>query len=333
MMTRRTGDCDRVPPGHVGSRTLTAGAGVLLLLGAVAMVAATGCGSGAAAGARPEFDGRAALALVKTQTDFGPRVPGSEASQQTLDWMEEFLTPLAAVVQRQPFDGYNPYAEETFEGVNLFAGFWPEKRQRIMLCAHFDSRPVANAENPPVDEPIDGAVDGAAGTAIMLQMARILAENEPRYGVDIVLFDAEDTGLPGTYDFEYWFQGSRAFARVAQQIGYEPWFAILVDLVGYAGARYRPEQFSLQYAPDIVDMVWSKADELGIDEFTRSGTSFTLYDDHWILNRDAGIPTIDITMDVSGDYPYWHTREDTYDKVDAGNLEAVGTVLVAVLYR
>jgi len=304
---------------------------ILLLSAAPVLALAVHCASGSIARSRPVFDGQAALALVKKQTDFGPRVPGSPAHSETLDWMEEFLKPLADVVQRQPFTAYNPFSQQSVSAANLIASFYPEKRRRIMLCAHWDSRPVADQENPPVDEPIAGAVDGAAGTAIMLQMARILAEHEPAYGVDIVLFDAEDIGVAGASpDFENWFQGSRYFASVAKQTGYKPWFAILVDLVGDREATYYKEQLSLDYAPDIVEKVWDMAAALGITQFKQSpGTS--LYDDHWILNRDAGIPAIDITESI-GDYPYWHTREDTFDKVSAESLAAVGKVLVGVLY-
>jgi hypothetical protein len=305
---------------------------ILLLPAALILVAAAGCSSGSAARSGPEFDGEAALALVKIQTDFGPRVPGTNAHLQALEWMEEFLKPLAEVVQRQPFTSYNPFSGESVTSTNLIASFYPQKRRRIMLCAHWDSRPVADQEVPPVDEPIDGAVDGAAGTAIMLQMARILAEHEPVYGVDIVLFDAEDIGLAGAYpEFENWFQGSRYFASVARQTGYKPWFAILVDLVGDKEATYYREQISLDYAPDVVKKVWDLAAALGVSQFKQGGYPSSLYDDHWILNRDAGIPSIDITEQIS-DYPYWHTREDTFDKVSAESLAAVGKVLVGVLY-
>ena len=201
-----------------------------------------------------------------------------------------------------------------------------------MLCAHWDSRPVADREVPPVNEPIDGAVDGAAGTAIMLQMARILAEHEPVYGVDIVLFDAEDLGVSGvSMEFENWFQGSRYFASIARQTGYKPWFAILVDLVGDKEATYYKEQISLEYAPDVVRRVWDLAAALGVSQFKQGGYPTSLYDDHWILNRDAGIPSIDITEQID-DYSYWHTREDTFDKVSAESLAAVGKVLVGILY-
>jgi len=293
---------------------------------------AMGCSEDSAARSIPEFSGDAALALVKKQTDLGPRVPGSEANLRALEWMESFLEPLADVVQRQPFTAYNPFSGENVTSTNLIASFYPQNRRRIMLCAHWDSRPVADREIPTVNEPIDGAVDGAAGTAIMLQMATILAEHEPLYGVDIVLFDAEDLGLAGAYpEFENWFQGSRYFASVAKQTGYSPWFAILVDLVGDHEATYYQEKISLDYAPDVVKRVWDLAASLGITQFMETPYPVSLYDDHWILNRDAGIPSIDITEMVD-DYPHWHTLEDTYDKVSAESLAAVGKVLAAVLY-
>ncbi len=301
------------------------------ILPAILLLLGTYCGTGASARSQPEFDGEEALALAKIQTDFGPRVPGSEAHRQAIDWMEAYLQPLAAVVQRQSFQIWNPHYQESADGVNLIASFYPEKTQRIMLCAHFDSRPEASAEYPPVLEPIDGAVDGAAGTAIMLHMAELLSAHEPAYGVDIVLFDGEDIGLSGAApEYEHWFQGSRHFASFAKQSGYQPWFAILVDLVGDVQADYHQEPISLQYAPDVVKKVWDLAAELGITQFKQS-RGMTVVDDHWILNRDAGIPAIDITESIS-DYPYWHTREDTWDKLSAESLEAVGRVLVAVLY-
>jgi hypothetical protein len=304
---------------------------VWALLPAVLLLLGTYCGTGASARSRPEFDGQATLMLAKTQIDFGPRVPGSEAHRQTIDWMEEFLQPLASLVQRQPFTIWNPHYNESADGVNLIASFYPEKTQRIMLCAHFDTRPEASAEYPPVMEPIDGAVDGAAGTAIMLQMAVILSEHEPAYGVDIVLFDGEDIGLTGAYpEYEHWFQGSRHFAAFANQAGYKPWFAILVDLVGEKEAVYYQESISLQYAPDVVRKVWGVAAELGVTRFKQERGQ-SVYDDHWILNRDAGIPAIDITEAIS-DYEHWHTLEDTFDKLSAESLAAVGKVLVGVLF-
>ena len=307
------------------------GSSARLLVFVPLLVLSTACPDGDAA-QLPEFDGNAALELARAQTDFGPRVPGSEAHARTIEWMEQYLQPLAAVVQRQPFDAYNPWAEEAVQGWNLVASFYPDKGQRIMLCAHWDSRPVADHDTPPVLEPIDGAVDGAAGTAVLLQLARVLAQNEARYGVDLVFFDAEDTGLTNAYpEYEHWFQGSRHFSQVAKASNYRPWFAVLVDLLGFEGATYKKEEFSLQYAPDVVARVWEVAASLGVEQFDQSDSTSYLYDDHWILNRDGGIPAIDITAAI-GDYEHWHTLEDTFDKLRADELAAVGRVLVGVLY-
>ena len=304
---------------------------LLLALTAACAAVAGGCADGQASRVSPPFDGEAALELARIQLEFGPRVPGSEAHREALEWMESHLESLAAVVQRQPFQAFNPHSGETVDACNLIASFYPQKRQRIMLCAHFDSRPVADHETPAVDEPINGAVDGAAGTAVLLQMARILAENESTYGVDIVLFDAEDTGLTNAWpDYEHWFQGSRYFSQVAKQTGYKPWFAVLVDLIGTPDAVYLKESFSVQYAPDVVDRVWDLAARLGIDRFEQSGSS-ALYDDHWVLNREGGIPAIDITMMIEH-YPAWHTLDDTFEQLDAASLADVGRVLVALLF-
>lgn len=302
-----------------------------IALAALLALLQVGCADGQAARARPPFDGEAALALAKAQTDFGPRVPGSEAHRQMLDWMESFLKEFTPIVQRQPFQAFLPHSGETVDAANLIASFYPQKRQRILLCAHFDSRPVADHEDPPVNEPIEGAVDGAAGTAVLLQMARVLASEEPRYGIDLVFLDAEDTGLANAWpDYENWFQGSRYFSRLAKQTGYRPWFGVLVDLIGTEDAVFKQEGFSVQYAPDVVERVWGLAAELGIDRFV-SSRSGSLYDDHWVLNREGGIPTIDITMSIE-DYKAWHTRGDTFDNLDAGSLADVGMVLVALLY-
>jgi len=296
------------------------------------LMLATACQDGEASAQLPNFDGDAALSLAKAQTDRGPRVPGSDAHVQNIAWMEAHLQPLAAVVQRQPFEAFDPWAEQTVQAWNLIASFWPEKRQRVMLCAHWDSRPVADHDSPTVETPIEGAADGAAGTALLLQLARVLADHEPRYGVDLVFFDAEDTGLTNAYpEYEHWFQGSRYFSQIAQQTSYQPWFAVLVDLIGFEGAIYKKEELSLEYAPDVVARVWGLAADMGITQFQQSGPNSFLYDDHWILNRDGGIPSIDITAATS-DYPHWHTTGDTFDKLRADELAAVGRVLVALLY-
>jgi len=279
----------------------------------------------------PNFNGQRALNDLQTQCAFGPRVPGSEASKNCLLFLEKELQQPAEKVVRQTFQYHDKLCNKFLVMTNLLASFNIKNNQRIFLAAHWDSRPTADRDPLPENrtKPVPGANDGASGVAVLMEIARCLQIVAPQIGVDIILFDGEDYGPEGNLD-EY-FLGSRYFAEVMRN--YRPRYGILLDMVGDAQLSIPVERFSNDYLPQIVQKVWTTAASLGVSQFEdRLGEYIS--DDHRML-IEKGIPCIDI---IDFDYPdvsqrYWHTLEDTPDKCSAESLEAVGKVLLQVIFN
>lgn len=278
------------------------------------------------------FDGELADSLVERQVGFGPRVPGTEAHAAALEWMTGWLRERADSVAQVPFTHVTQRGD-TLSLTNLWASFAPSAGSRILLTAHWDSRPVSEKASDPFAraDRMPGANDGASGVAVLLTLADELARTPPGIGVDILLTDGEDWGHdPRTYETEIddMLLGARHFAAT-QGDSYRPLFGILLDMVGERDARFPWEQNSLNLAPEVARRVWDVAEDLGHGNYFPQEIGPAVTDDHVILN-EAGIRTIDI---IDFDYPYWHTQEDTPDKVDAATLGAVGDVLLAVIRR
>lgn len=278
----------------------------------------------------PSFDGDHAFVYLVSQTNFGPRNPNSIGHAECLAYLEQELSRYADSVQLQPFDitGYNGVILHL---TNLIAHFNTKSKTRILLSAHWDTRPRADHERGgPVDRPILGANDGASGVAVLLEIARALKNNPPPVGVDIIFWDGEDYGREG--DLNNYFLGSKYWAAT-KPYDYQPLFAINLDMVGDKQLSLPEEGFSVRFAPDIVNLVWNTAAEMGISQFVdRLGDE--VYDDHLQLDN-IGIKAIDI---IDFAYPdatnrYWHTLEDTPDKCSPQSLSAVGKVLLQVIYR
>ena len=279
----------------------------------------------------PSFRGQNAYAHLERIVSFGPRNPASDGHERCLSFIVTSLRACADDVQTQDF-AHAGYDNETLHLSNIVAAFNPGSKERILLCTHWDTRPRAERDANPErwEEPILGANDGASGVAVLLELASLLRTQKPRIGIDLVFFDGEDYGLEG--DVPNYLLGSRHFAKTKAP-GYVPRFGVLLDMVGDAQLEIRKEQYSLRFAPDIVDLVWKKAAELGYVQFIdEQGDLIT--DDHLPLN-EAGIRTIDL---IDFAYPdeshrYWHTHEDTPDKCSAESLEAVGTVITHIIYQ
>lgn len=279
----------------------------------------------------PAFDGDRAFSSLLGQTAFGPRNPGSPGHLGCLRYLADELRATAVTVQLQEFT-VPGYDGEALELTNVIAAFRPELPRRILLCAHWDTRPRAEQDENKArrNEPIIGANDGASGTAVLLELARAFHAQPPPVGVDIVLFDGEDYGREG--DLARYLLGSRHFARTIDRSRL-PAFGILLDMVGDTFLDLPREGNSVRFAPDIVDLVWNTAKELGIVEFL-PGTGPEIYDDHMPLN-EAGIKTVDI---IDFNYPdptnrFWHTHQDVPANCSPRSLAAVGSVLAHVVYR
>jgi hypothetical protein len=278
----------------------------------------------------PAFSGEKAFHHLLKQTSFGPRNPNSQGHAQCLNYLAHELRGLADTVQLQEFS-HPGYDREHLRLTNIIASFKPDASARILLCAHWDTRPRADQEENESkrNQPILGANDGASGVAVLLEIAALLKKQPPSLGIDIALFDGEDYGLEG--DTRNYLLGSRHFATIRRS-EYVPRFGVLLDMVGDKFLEIRKEGYSLKYAPDIVALVWNKAMELGYPQFLNEAGE-EIIDDHLPLN-EAGIKTIDL-IDLS--YPdrtnrFWHTHQDTPENCSAESLEAVGTVLINILY-
>lgn len=274
----------------------------------------------------PDFDSAAAFQLLARQVRFGPRVPGTEAHAAQLQWMLEYLSERADTVLPQPFTHVTA-GGDTLRLTNVLARFRPDAEERVLLLAHWDTRSIAEMDPDSTrrGEPIPGANDGASGVALLLQLAEMFAHDAPPIGVDILLVDGED------YAPDEMYLGARHFAA-NQPAGYPPLYAVLVDMIADDEPRYPIEGYSAEYAPEVVQRVWSTAERLGYGSMFPRTVGGTILDDHVPLN-EAGIRTIDIIdFEFGPDNRLWHTHADTITAVSARGLEAVGSVLAALVY-
>ncbi len=275
----------------------------------------------------PAFRKTDAFALLEKQCAFGPRVPGTKAHQKCLDFLAAEFKKQTPRVTLQSFPMRDRLRKRDVTLTNLIASFGKSSRRRLLFCAHWDSRQKSEMDPDPANrsKPVPGANDGASGVAVLLETASILKIHPPAVGVDLVLFDGEDGGEEG--QFSTWCLGSAHFASRWPRASY-PEYAVLLDMVGGRDARLPVEINSRRYAPDVVNRVWGKARSLGLRPFQMTD-GYEVVDDHMELIK-VGIPAVDI---IDLDYPFWHTTADTPDKCSPESLEAVGTLLLHLIYE
>lgn len=287
----------------------------------------------------PEFSSQSAYDFIVEQVNFGPRNPNSPGHRQARAYLIETLREYAGrpnvFAQDFTVEGYDG---KILELTNIIAAFNPQARDRILLAAHWDTRPRAEEDYNPArrDEPIIGADDGGSGVAVLLELARVMSENLPSVGVDIIFFDGEDYGH--THDLDNYFLGARHWAANPPVPGYTPRFGILLDMVGAIGATFPKEGFSRRYANSLVNNVWDVAAELGYDDIFLDLPGGLVYDDHYIVNEYAGIPMINIIHYTSDgrsvEFPaHWHTHMDNMDIIDIETLQVVGNVVTEIIYN
>lgn len=296
---------------------------------AVALAAAAAaCGAQAKRPVR-EFNGTAAFGYLRKQVEFGPRIPGTPAHEQTGDWILAQLRATADTVVVQEIPHRTPTGQ-TLPMRNFLARFRPQAAERILFLAHWDTRPNADqsANLGAQRMPVPGANDGASGVAVLLGVADILKVKPPTVGVDLLFVDGEDFG--NFADSTQVLIGSRWFAA-HQPVGYPPLFAVLFDMIGDKNLMLPYEQNSQAYAPEVVDRVWRVAEAQGYGNIFVRQAGPSLVDDHVALQR-AGIHAIDVVdFDYGPNNGYWHTTDDTVDKVSANSLQIVGDVAVALV--
>lgn len=290
----------------------------------------------------PFFNADSALYFVKAQTDFGPRVPGSKSHAECSTWLYNKLKSYTPDASVQSFKS-RVYSGEVYNGKNIIASFGPEKKARIMLCAHWDSRPFADHDPDPAkrNQPVMGANDGASGVGVLLELARILKDHQTNVGIDIIFFDLEDFGPPRDSQNEganeHWGLGSQYWSANPHVYEYRARFAILLDMVGATDPKFRKEGFSMYFAPDKVKKVWDIASSLGYQQYFPDENGGYINDDHYFINEIRKVPAIDIIhLDPNSSngsfFEYWHTTGDTFDKIDRETLRVVGEVITKVVF-
>ncbi|MEA2064656.1 MAG: M28 family peptidase [Gemmatimonadota bacterium] len=297
---------------------------------AVISLVVIACGSaGNRAGGEPYllFDGERSFAELEAQVDFGFRVPGTDAHRACSEYLSGRLSEYADSIWNDRWE-HVLSTGDTVALVNICASFNPGEKKRVLLCAHWDTRPIAEHDPDPAsrDKPIPGANDGASGVAVLLELARVFSLAPPAAGVDIVLFDCEDYG-----DFHADTDVLIGSKRFAWEHGghYRPALGVLLDLIGDRNARFTYEGYSWNYLPADCELIWETAEALGYGQIFAKQVGSGVTDDHVPLLR-AGIRCIDI---VQMGLPYWHTRADTPDKCSPSTLEAVGRTIAAVVYK
>lgn len=288
------------------------------------------------------FNEDSAFNYVKRQVDFGPRVPGTKEHLKAGDWLISQLAEYCDTVIVQTDE------MKAFNGVqlpvrNIFGRINPEIKDRLLLVAHYDSRPWADQESDKnkINQPIPGANDGASGVGVIMELARVISENDINKGIDILLTDVEDYGSPEGNNFlvgdseDSWCLGTQLWTQKLPYTMQElPKFAILLDMVGGYDAKFHREYFSDQLAGRYVDLVWSTASKVGHGDRFINEPGGAITDDHIYLIK-AGIPAIDIIEnknEQTGSFnPTWHTLADDMGNIDRRTLKAVGETVQDVI--
>ena len=282
------------------------------------------------------IDGDRAMGYLKKICEFGPRPSDSSAMRSQRKWLSAFFGRFGATVREQRFRIRHPQNGEPVEMANLIIEWHPERRDRILLCTHYDTRPFPDAERVPSRRRgvFLGANDGASGVAVLCELAHHMKDYRGRFGIDFVLFDGEEFVFDPQRDL--YFLGSDYFARSYlqdQSVRYRG--GILLDMVGDRELQIYQEKNSLRFARSMVKDIWRVAKELKIKEF-RQRARHEVRDDHLKLNQIARIPTVDI---IDFDYPrpgrhtYWHTQADTPDKCSGDSLQKVARVVWVWIQR
>ena len=296
----------------------------------------------------PSFNADSAYAFTKAQCDFGPRDMNTRGHDLCGEWIVSKFKEYGCKVTTQTatLAGYDG---TKLRSRNIMASINPEATTRILLCAHWDSRPWADNDPDSANwrKPILAANDAASGVAVMLELARIIGRSKDekafnkQLGIDFVCFDAEDWGTPQWADVadnaDSWALGAQYWSKNLPQ-GYEARYGILLDMVGGVGAKFYREGMSMQYAPEIVKKVWRAAREVGFGSYFPKEDGGVITDDHMPVNQFAKIPTIDIIpyyadCQQSSFGPTWHTLADNMENIDKNTLKAVGQTLVQVIYK
>ena len=294
----------------------------------------------------PAFSAAKAYQYVEEQVAFGPRVPNTEAHQLTEAYLIAQLDSVGAKVQTQKFQ-MDTYDNESWNLTNIIGSIQPEKKKRILLAAHWDSRKMADKDTERQNEPIDGANDGASGVAVILEILRTIQQSDqkPNVGIDVIFFDGEDNGEPNNGpnvltadpDGSWWCLGSQYWSKNKHVPGYSAYYGILFDMVGAENATFHLEGWTMKFAPSIANKIWNIAESIGYGQYFVPNEVPPITDDHYYVNKYGKIPMVDILAydPLSGQFfpDYHHTHKDNMNIISQETLKAVGQTVLQVIYQ
>jgi len=313
----------------------------------LSLIVATGCKEEAKPGTVAEekkpvkiplFNADSTFAYLEKQLSFGPRNPGSEGHVTCKDWMVSKFKSLGADVIAQDFTA-NIYTGDSYPAWNIIAQYNPKHKKRVILSAHWDTRFIGEEDSDPDmrKKPIPGADDGGTGTAVLIEIARILNENPIDLGVDLILWDAEDQGQRGVANDRLWCLGSQYWSRNKHKKNYKAQYGINLDMVGAKNPRFGKELNSQKYARATVDKLWSLAQNMGYGDMFVNDPTGPMTDDHLFVCQIAKIPMLDVINSPVGNknafIKEWHTHDDDISKIDKRSLRVVGQVVTAAIYK
>ena len=283
-----------------------------------------------------QFEAERAFGYLKTICAIGPRVSGQPGMQTQQGMLKKHFEELGAQVALQHFTANHPLGSGRANLANLIVRWHPDRKKRILLCCHYDTRPFPDSDRVNPRGRFIGANDGGSGVALLAELGHHVGTIEGDYGVDFVFFDGEEFVYERRRD--PMFLGSTWFARqyAANKFDVRYEFGILVDMVADKDLQIYYEGNSLGYARRLTRSIWSVAKDLGVKEFVPQ-KRHEIRDDHLPLNSIARIETCDI---IDFDFPnpkagnvYWHTQQDTVENCSAESLEKVGRVVLGWLRR
>jgi len=289
----------------------------------------------------PNFEEDSAYNYIAKQVSFGPRVPNTDAHEKCAIFLEKKMQSFdAEVIIQKGF--VTKYDGVKLEIKNIIAQFAPEKKERILLFTHWDSRFIADQclDSNQVKVPIDGANDGASGVGVLMEIARIIGEHKPDIGVDIIFFDAEDQGEPSflnKMNEKSWCLGTQYWCNNLHKKNYSAKYGISLDMVGSKNAKFAKEDNSRYFEGYLTKNIWKIGQELGYSEYFINELQKGILHDHVFVSQMGGIRSVLIveysSHNKNGFGDFWHTHNDNIDVIDKNTLKAVGQTVLTAIYR
>lgn len=293
------------------------------------------------------FNADSAYYFIEKQVSFGPRVPNTLNHKKCGDWLVNQLHKFGFSTLEQTGE-VTAFNGNQLPVRNIIATLNPLAKKKVLLCAHWDTRPFADRDSINNNSPILGANDGASGVGVLLEIARQIQKDSLKIGLEIIFYDVEDYGAPNTNNSfldlqsrnDTWCLGSQFWCYNLSSDYKKPDFGILLDMVGAKDAVFPKEEISRKFAGYHLNKLWKLADYLGYSNYFQKKIAPGLTDDHTYINQLSNIPTLDVIhYDVrpfSGRFDFGkfhHTHQDNMEIIDKKTLKAVGQTVLSYLYN